>query len=404
VAATVTAAPIPTAHAQARRAVRAALVPMAAAAILGALDAAGGPWVKQSTYLPWLAIHLAVAGGLMTAICGTSIMLAVTWANAPAPSDQVVTGQRWCQVAGTVCVAAGRVATTPALVAVGAVLYAVSLLGWAGIVIWTARRATVARFRPAIVGYVVSASFGVIGVGLGASMALRNVTATTRSAHLVVNLLGLVGGAVVATLPFFSSTVARARMNPRATPTALLAVTGGQAVALTIATVAISAGSHRVGAAALAAYGVSVAVLGAALPTPTARQLRFAGPRIFAFWCGLCWWAAAVVASSAEVWQGGGAFDGRWLGVLLIAGFGQLLWGGLGYLLPMLRGGGHRWLTAGFDTTRSWLGLGAVNALGIALATGANRWIISALLAVWVLDSGVRFGLVGTRRRPRPAN
>jgi hypothetical protein len=65
------------------------------------------------------------------------------------------------------------------------------------------------------------------------------------------------------------------------------------------------------------------------------------------------------------------------------------MWGSLAYLLPMLRGGGHERLGQGFATTRSWVGLGAANVAGLALAVAAPR-VAAAAMAVWFVDAAGR--------------
>jgi hypothetical protein len=55
----------------------------------------------------------------------------------------------------------------------------------------------------------------------------------------------------------------------------------------------------------------------------------------------------------------------------------------------VLRGGGHRALTAGFALTRSWPGLVAANVAAVALAAGLGL-LAGAAIGVWLLDSAVR--------------
>src|SRR3546814_14854096 len=84
-------------------------------------------------------------------------------------------------------------------------------------------------------------------------------------------------------------------------------------------------------------------------------------------WAGGAWWSLAVAATAVEAGRDESILlGGRWLLVLVVAGYGQILWGSLAYVVPMLRGGGHERLGEGFAVTRSWLGLGAANAAGIA--------------------------------------
>ena len=107
---------------------------------------------------------------------------------------------------------------------------------------------------------------------------------------------------------------------------------------------------------------------------------------------------AARAASRAEP-----LLADRWLVVLVVAGYGQILWGSLAYLLPMLRGGGPERLAAGFASTRSWFGLAAINSAGIATAVGLPR-IAGAALAAATTDATWRAARAGTSRtqRPRP--
>ena len=88
--------------------------------------------------------------------------------------------------------------------------------------------------------------------------------------------------------------------------------------------------------------------------------------------------------------------------VLVLAGYGQILWGSLAYLLPMLRGGGHERLAEGFARTRSWTGFVAVNVTGFALLASASA-LLAAAVAVWVLDAAARAAGVGLARAPRPS-
>jgi hypothetical protein len=107
--------------------------------------------------------------------------------------------------------------------------------------------------------------------------------------------------------------------------------------------------------------------------------------------------ATAVDAAADRV-----VFGDRWLVVLVVAGYAQILWGSLAYLLPMLRGGGHERLAEGFATTRSWLGFAAANVAGLCAATEQPTAVTAVVIAAWVLDSTWRAARVGTARAARP--
>jgi nitrite reductase (NO-forming) len=373
------------AHAQARTTVRLALAFVASAAIAAA--AGDGRW---------LPLHLFLAGGVVLAISGVSVMLTVTWSAAPAPPDWVALVQRTCVAVGTAAVAVGReLDLADWVVAASGATYLVGLLLLAAVLAVTARRGVERRFDPAVVAYLAALAAGIAGVGLGVAMAVDTPTTELRAAHVTLNVLGLVGLVVGGTLPFFAATVGRSRMATHATAHRLLGAVTWQVLALTIATIGLATASAGAASVGLAAYAVGI---GAALwlqPRPTRRQLRWAGPRLVALWTGALWWATAVVATAFEAGRGDGAvLDGRWVVVLVVGGYAQILWGSLAYLLPMLRGGGPERLGEGFATTRSWLALGAANVAALAAALGVLE-AVAVAVAVWVLDSGVRAWRVG---------
>ena len=93
-------------------------------------------------------------------------------------------------------------------------------------------------------------------------------------------------------------------------------------------------------------------------------------------------------SSSGWAWRGGSAPSGwpaaaAWRATkrsqsvvvpLVLAGFAQILVRALAYIGPVLRGGGHERLSAGFALTRSWTALALVNLGGIAWVAH-HRWL-----------------------------
>jgi nitrite reductase (NO-forming) len=375
------------AHAQARTTVGLAL----AFVLASALAAAAGRG-------RWLPLHLFLAGGVVLAISGVSLMLTVTWSAAPAASDAVVMVQRVCVAVGAAGVAVGREFDLgAAALAPAGIVYVTGLLLLAALLWVTARRGVQRRFDPAVAAYIAAVAAGTIGVALGVSMAVGKPSAGLRAAHVTLNVLGLVGLVVGGTLPFFAATVGRSRMSPHATPPWLFGAVGWQVAAVTIATVGLATGVHGVAAAGLGAYAAGVCWALWLLPRLTRRQLEWAGPRLIGLWAGGIWWAAAVAVTAAQAGSDGVALNGRWLLVLVVGGYAQILWGSLAYLLPMLRGGGHEQLGRGFATTRSWIALAAANLAALAIALGLDV-AAAAGVAVWVIDSAVRAAQVGLRR------
>ena len=375
-------------HAQTRTTLRLALAFVAAAALAAAAGAAR-----------WLPLHLFLAGGLVLAISGVSLMLTVTWSAAPAPLDRWVVLQRACIAAGAAGVAAGRQAELgDAAVGLAAGVHLAGLAMLAVLLVRTARRAVERRFDPAVAAYLAALTFGVAGVALGTWMALGTPPAPARAAHVASNALGLVGLVVGGTMPFFAATVGRSRMAPHATRRRLLLGLGWQVASGLAAVVALVAEASATAAVALGAYAVGILGVLQSLPRPTRRQLAWAGPRLLGLWAGGLWWAAAVAATAVDAGRGRAVFDDRWLVVLVVAGYAQILWGSLAYLLPMLRGGGHELLAEGFTTTRSWIGLAAANVAGLSVATTQPPVVFAAAVAVWVLDGAWRVARVGMRR------
>lgn len=380
------------AHAQTRTTLRLAL------AFIAAAPAA---WAIEGTR--WLPLHLFLAGGVVLAISGVSLMLTVTWSAAPAPPDRWVLAQRSCIAAGAVGVGIGReTGWSDALLGLAGTLYVIGLLLLAGLLVVTVRRGVERRFDPAVAAYVAAVSAGLVGVSIGVAMGVGTPSPGDRAAHVTVNLLGLVGLVVGGTMPFFAATVGRSKMSPDASARRLALTVGWLTGVLVLAVVGLAADTEGIAALGFAGYAMGVVAVLTALPRPTRRQMDWAGPRLIALWSGGSWWAIAVVATAVDVAADRPAFGDRWLLVLVLAGYAQVLWGSLAYLLPMLRGGGHERLGEGFGATRSWPGLVAANLVGLSLALSLPGEVTAVALAVWVLDAAWRTARVGTAQAPRP--
>ena len=346
----------------------------------------------------WLPLHLFVVGGLLTAISATTQMLAVTWSSAPAPAPWLATAQRWCLAVGTIVVCIGREADANPLIAVGGTAVVAAVAAMIPILVVIRRNSVTDRFAPAIDAYVVAMVCGVVGTTLAIVLATgRDVAdgAQLRVVHLTLNLFGLVGLVVAATLPYFAATQARRKMSPRATPVSMRVT----AASLSVGAFAAGLGQWRseriVSAMGLLTYAVGLSVLATMLPIYGRRQLAWAGPRLIQLAAGVAWWIATTVGLAVVVGTGGD--DRPVLRSLVIGGFGQILASSLAYLGPVLRGGGHQQLAAGFAITRSWLSLIAGNlaALG-ALLTQPSMLAVGLL--VWFADMIVRaVRLIDTR-------
>lgn len=351
----------------------------------------------------WLPLHLFLAGAVVLAISGVSLMLTVTWSAAPAPPKRWVAVQRVCVATGAAGIGLAGVAGVPAgTIGLAGGIYAAGLVLLAWLLVSTVRKGVERRFDVAVAAYVAALLAGMVGVALGAYMAVTAASTSLRAAHATTNLLGLVGLVIGGTVPFFAATVGRARMSPHARANRLAMTLCWQVCMLALAVSSLVAVVRLPAVIGLGGYAVGIAVTLAWLPRPTRRQLRWAGPRLYALWAGAIWWTVAVAATAVDVAAGRTTFGGRWLLVLVVAGYAQILWGSLAYLLPMLRGGGPEHLGEGFATTRSWVGFVAANAAGLSLALSLPALVSAGVVALWAVDSAWRAVRVGTTRAARP--
>jgi nitrite reductase (NO-forming) len=383
---------IRTTHRHTRETLRWALAFLAGAALAAGLGAER-----------WLPLHLFLAGGVGLAISAVTLMLTVTWSAAPAPPGRWVLVQRSLVAAGTLGVAVGREAGLPVAVSgTAGVLYLLGIALLGVLLVVTVIDGVERRFDVAVAAYVSALVLSVLAIGVGIDMAVHEPNADLRAAHVTLNLLGYVGLVIGGTLPFFGATVGRSRMSRRATPARLGAVVAVQVVAVLAVVVGVLINVEPPVLVGLGLYGYGILVTLAFMPALTRRQIEWAGPRLLALWAGAAWWAVGVFATAYEVVRDEALpFAGRWLLVVVVGGYAQIVWGALAYLLPMLRGGGHHKLSEGFAVTRSWLGLAAVNLAALALVVGQPR-AAAAVGAVGVVDGAWRASRVGLRRLARP--
>lgn len=331
----------------------------------------------------WLPMHVFLVGAVLTAISGVTQLLAVTWSASPAPADTTATVQRWLVAAGATVLLAGRATGTTVGTAVGGSSVLAGLVLLAVILVDIRRTSGNVRFHPAIDGYLGALAWAVVGVILGLGLALTDPGSwwsRIRDAHVAINLLGLVGTVIAATLPYFVATQARTKMSPAATAPAIRATLAGLSVA-----VAVTVGGEILGIEAMAAIGYAGYAAGLAWllrlwPSIGRRQIDWAGPRLIQLVAGTTWWiVASVLLGLGQVVE---ALDTtRALQVLVVGGFAQIIVGSLAYLGPVLRGGGHVRLSDGFATTRSATSLVLGNVAPAFLLAGIESIAVAVLVA-----------------------
>lgn len=387
---------VPLAQAAARRSLVVGGLFIFAAAVTALIGAGDGRW---------LPLHLFMAGALVAIIGGATTLFTVTWSAAPAPSVAVMWVQRGLCAVGAVLVVATRVmGWGDAALWVGVVAFATGLVLLASVLMVTVRKGVKRRFDTAVAWYESALLAGVIAAAIGGRIGSGGSTVGLRNAHVVLNLLGLVGLVVAGTLPSFLATVGRTKMSPRSTEPVLRGLLVAQVVGVAAAVVGFVLEVRWAAAAGLVLYAVGLTVLATRLPWPSRRSLAWAGPRLLALWFGLGWWMIAVVMAGVDVARDELPLAGNWTMVLVLVAYGQILWGSLAYLLPVLQGPGHEALTRGFAAVRSWFGLVAINVAGVAWV--ADRADVARVAVVlWVADGifrVARFAFGIWTERPGP--
>ena len=342
----------------------------------------------------WLPLHLFVVGGLVSAISGVTQMLSVTWSTAPAPTDVTAAAQLALVSTGAVAVAAGREADLWALVAVGAALLGAGLVLLAGILVWVRRWSSTDRFHSAIDGYVVAIVWGLVGIVLGSLIAHGGGLYTPRliEAHLSANVIGLVGIVILSTLPFFTATQLRMKMSPLATASRVRLVVAAASVAVLVIVAGELADTRWLVSLGLLTVAVVVAATVVLLPRPGRKQFDWAGPRLVGLLAGCAWWIIAAVVLAVDAVDSPIVHSDALL-VLVVGAFAQILVASAAYLGPVVRAGGHRRLSAGFDLMKSWPGVAAANVGAVALLFGSPQ-VAVVVIAAWALDTAVRVALL----------
>ncbi|MCZ7531503.1 MAG: hypothetical protein M5U31_14910 [Acidimicrobiia bacterium] len=338
----------------------------------------------------WLPLHLFLVGSLLLAISGASQLFAVTWSAGDAPGGRAVMTQRVLLSAGAAGVAAGRELAWPdALtgVAATAVVAALALLGVILVRIVASGRNR--RFDAPVGSYVIALVAGIVGCVMGAALAAGPRSTGFRAAHETVNLLGLIGIVIAATLPFFVATEARTKMSPRADQRAQRLLGALLGVAVFVAGAGLAADARVVAALGLGAYALGLVAIVGLLPHLRRKQFRWAGPRLVGLLAGVGWWMGAVVVGAVHALRGHETFSDAVLLALVVGGYVQILLSSLAYLGPVLRGGGHLALSSGFRLTRSWITLVAVNTAAVLLVAGF-RTAGTVALCVAATDTAVR--------------
>lgn len=172
------------------------LLAAAAALIASVID---GAW-----WLHWLALHLALLGGISQLILGAGQFFVCAFLATTPPSRRLLGAQLTIWNVGTVLVAVGVPAAAQPLVDVGGGLIVAGLVLFAGSLRAMEHR-SLQRARWAVRWYQMSASCLAAGALVGVLLAGGTVWryGSLLGAHLALNLVGWLGTAIIGTLHTF---------------------------------------------------------------------------------------------------------------------------------------------------------------------------------------------------------
>lgn len=362
--------------------------------VVARLIAGGGSW--------WGPLHVFLVGAVLLAISGAAPLFSITWAASTPPGPRLVAAQRWTTAIGAGTVVVGVSETWDAVTIVGASLVGLGLVLLGVLLVGVFRRSLLRRFGLSGRFYLLALGCGVVGVVLGAVLGVGGGLGLdyldARTAHMHLNLVGLVGFTIVGTLPTLLPTTARHRMVSGREAVVAFWLSIGAAVAMVVGiVVGPEAVGLGVGVAAIAALLVLAGIvgrlgLGLVLRSSLPGLLIASGTVWIVVWC-----------THQAVVLGGGAHTVFSRAIALGAGgVAMVLFGSLAYLIPVLVGPGKA-LGESFPVMHGGATLRVVvaNAILVGLAAGVEAWVLSILAGGWLLDYAVRVGrVIAQGRRP----
>jgi nitrite reductase (NO-forming) len=182
--------------------------------LLASAGAALGYAVTRQDWLHWLALHLALLGGVSQLVLGVGQFFVCAFLATDPPSRRLVAGQLLAWNGGTVLVAVGVPTATGSLIDAGAALIGLGLLLFA-VALGAMRRRSLQRARWAVRWYQACAAC--LGVGALVGVMLARGTpwpyGSLLGAHLALNVGGWLGTAIVGTLHTFFPSLTRTRLR-----------------------------------------------------------------------------------------------------------------------------------------------------------------------------------------------
>ena len=307
---------------------------------------------RDSSFGPWLMVHLLLLGALSTAILVWSQHFADSLLKNTAPGGRAWLGVRLTvHTIGAAMVMIGITAPSWHVVLTGGILVGANAALHAVLLVRQLRGALPARFAPLVRYYIAASGCLVAGVTLGILMAHPASTAGGEYyerlyiGHLGLNLLGWVGLTVIGTVALLLPTV----LHSRVLETTKAAARGTLPVLLTGLTI-VGAGSWT-DSRLLVVLGVATYLAGltrvlAELVGHLRRSpaVSYAGWSISAalVWFALCAVGFGVVVAIAPDWTDAASAVEALVPYFAVGFGGQLMIGALSYLIPVVLGGGPR--------------------------------------------------------------
>jgi len=365
-------------------------------AVLRALEG-GGTW--------WGPLHVFLVGTVLLAISGATQLFSVTWSAAVPTDPRIAAGQRWALAVGAAATVLGVTRGIGWLTATGATLVALAITALGLILVGVVRRSLLRRFDLSTRFYLLAASSGLIGVTLGGILGVGGAGSAyldIRTAHMHLNLVGMVGFTMLGTLPtLLPTTVRHPMVSGREAIIGFWCCTaafGWFVSGVFLGPAAVGVGCALVGVAALLILFGIVLRLGV---------VRIAGAGFAALMIatGSLWLTGWVGYQAFSLIADGHRNFARATAVGVV-GVGLVLFGSLAYLVPVLAGPGAR-LTANFGrmSGQGTLRAATANLVAGLLAFGApGDWAV-ILAALFVADFVARVAMVLTvgRRELSPS-
>lgn len=346
----------------------------------------------------WLPLHLFFTGTLLLAISGATQLFSVAWSAAQPPSQKLVNTQRALIIIGSLGLAISRTYLWPSyLTAMFGTILTLSIVFLMYLLHKIHKRAIQRRFRGVYFSYLIALSCGLIGTIFGSLLVEGHVTSRyvqLRDAHLIINLWGLVGLTIAATLPSFLATQVRMKMSKRATPNMHLYLTIWMLIGLLSCVVGTSMSNSIIAIAGMSLYMGGIVGFIFMFPTIGIKQIRWAGPRLYMILTGVSWWFASCIMLISQLVQGLPIAGTYVIPMLVLGAYAQILIGSLAYFGPIITARSPEMRTDNLRRTRAWPTYIAWNILTLSVVLSWPNLVLLISATVVVVDVSIRFALL----------